>query len=295
MSGVKKFTTSSLKDEYGIQINQILDLLILKLGDSNQKLKQQCHDSVMLSTLQPLISYEAVIESILLNKVNNKNSLSRDQVKVVQTSQKVLGSKILILTNVVEEFQQHVIQGRINIVPIIEFALNNLSTNNAQVRLYAYLLLLTIYQIIGPKMQPLLERARPAQIELFNQACLFVNNGQFEKARELLKRQTLSQVNSGQPIQAKYFDSTGDYNDAFKRGVKISLEPAADGKYKIVDVCRYCGKQDEFFKEEAVMRNHIKNKCKMISKCPHCSDLIEASEMKEHWLKHCKAKSFKQC
>jgi hypothetical protein len=49
--------------------------------------------------------------------------------------------------------------------------------------------------------------------------------------------------------------------------LKISLEPAKDGKYLIVDICKYCGKQDKFFKEDAVMKNHIKNKCKMITAC----------------------------
>ena len=63
--------------------------------------------------------------------------------------------------------------------------------------------------------------------------------------------------------------------------------PGEDGKFEIVDVCKYCNKHDKYFKEPAVMQNHIKKKCKMLTNCKYCNDLVEAKELKSHLLYHC--------
>jgi hypothetical protein len=69
--------------------------------------------------------------------------------------------------------------------------------------------------------------------------------------------------------------------------MKVSLQPGPDGKFPIVDVCPYCQKEDKYFKEPSVIQNHIKNKCLVLTNCKHCLDLVEASELKEHYLNHC--------
>jgi len=71
--------------------------------------------------------------------------------------------------------------------------------------------------------------------------------------------------------------------------------PGADGKFPIIDVCPYCQKHDPYFKEPAVIQNHIKNKCKMLTNCVYCKELVEAPELKDHWLRHCKQGPFSQC
>ena len=60
-------------------------------------------------------------------------------------------------------------------------------------------------------------------------------------------------------------------------------------------MCKYCGKQDKYFKEPAVIQNHIKNKCKSLTNCKYCNDLIEVKELKSHWLYHCKKGHFQNC
>ena len=79
------------------------------------------------------------------------------------------------------------------------------------------------------------------------------------------------------------------------KGLKISLEPNPDGKYEIVEVCKYCDKQDPYFKEVPIIHNHVKNRCKMLTNCKYCHDLVEAPELKDHYLNHCTGEKLKQC
>ena len=65
----------------------------------------------------------------------------------------------------------------------------------------------------------------------------------------------MTQINQGRGL----FEKFGDENKAMEKGQKISLEPGPDGKYEIVDICKYCEKHDEYFKEPSVIQNHIKN------------------------------------
>lgn len=122
-----------------------------------------------------------------------------------------------------------------------------------------------------------------------------MDSGKIDKAHELITKQTMTGANAGSSLITKNADKFGDENKAFDKGQIVSLEPGPDGKFAIVDMCRYCGKQDPFFKEPAVMQNHIKNKCKMTTNCTYCHDLIEASELKDHLLNHCKKGTFKNC
>ena len=47
-------------------------------------------------------------------------------------------------------------------------------------------------------------------------------------------------------------------------------EADEEGRYEIVETCKYCGKIDPYFREAAIMRNHIKNKCKGLLSCEKC-------------------------
>ena len=105
-------------------------------------------------------------------------------------------------------------------------------------------------------------------------------------------QQTEQSAHSGANIFAKYKAKTGNEEDALLKGQVISAKADAQGKHKIIDRCKYCGKEDEFFKTPAVMENHIKNLCKMTTKCQFCNDLVEAKELKDHWLNHCRKGPF---
>lgn len=87
----------------------------------------------------------------------------------------------------------------------------------------------------------------------------------------------------------------GDEKEALAKGQSISAKPNANGKFEITDHCPYCLKEDKAFNEPAVMENHIKNLCKMTTKCPYCNDLVETPELKDHWLLHCKKGPHIQC
>ena len=105
-------------------------------------------------------------------------------------------------------------------------------------------------------------------------------------------QQTEQSAHSGANIFAKYKAKTGNEEDALLKGQVISAKADAQGKHKIIDRCKYCGKEDEFFKTSAVMENHIKNLCKMTTKCQFCNGLVEAKELKDHWLNHCRKGPF---
>jgi hypothetical protein len=70
--------------------------------------------------------------------------------------------------------------------------------------------------------------------------------------------------------------------------LKILYEPDEDGRYEIVETCKYCGKIDPYFREPAIMRNHIKNKCKGLLSCEKCQDRVRKDEIKAHLLYHCR-------
>ena len=117
-----------------------------------------------------------------------------------------------------------------------------------------------------------------------NKACKLIDNNKWDEAQQMIFSQTMTQINQGRGL----FEKFGDENKAMEKGQKISLEPGPDGKYEIVDICKYCEKHDEYFKEPSVIQNHIKNKCKMLTNCKFCRELVEVVELKEHWLFHCK-------
>lgn len=40
--------------------------------------------------------------------------------------------------------------------------------------------------------------------------------------------------------------------------------------------------------EPAVMKNHYKNKCRMLYTCDFCDQVVKGQEARNHWLYNCK-------
>ena len=70
-----------------------------------------------------------------------------------------------------------------------------------------------------------------------------VDNGDWQKATEYINQQTITASVAGTSIYSKVQSrSGGDGSEAVNKGLKISLEAGPDGKYEIVEVCKYCDK-----------------------------------------------------
>lgn len=130
--------------------------------------------------------------------------------------------------------------------------------------------MLAVWTHHGVGMMIYVTELRPIQSEILQKAGRMAEQGDWQGAEDYINQQTLVTANSGTSIQSKYPSKAGGSDEHLARGLRISLEPGPDGKYDIVDACRYCEKQDEYFKEPAVMQNHIKNRCKLIAECPYC-------------------------
>jgi hypothetical protein len=79
---------------------------------------------------------------------------------------------------------------------------------------------------------------------LLNKAFKLIDSGNRDKAYELIAQQTMQSANIGQSIFKKNQDKFGDENHALEKGQIVSFQPGSDGKFEIVDNCRYCGKVD---------------------------------------------------
>ena len=98
-----------------------------------------------------------------------------------------------------------------------------------------------------------MQQARPTQVQIFNEACEFVDQGQFKQAEEYISHLTLQGANQGTSIFVKNLDKTGDESQALVKGIKISHMPGADGKFDLIDSCQYCDKADPYFKEPSII------------------------------------------
>ena len=80
-----------------------------------------------------------------------------------------------------------------------------------------------------------------------------------------------------------------------KAGISISYERGPDGKYPVISTCEYCKKQDDYFKESAIYKNHIKNKCPALKNCQYCKERIKINEERNHLMSYCKSGLRKSC
>lgn len=55
---------------------------------------------------------------------------------------------------------------------------------------------------------------------------------------------------------------------------------------KVWDHCDYCTKKD--FKKEADFDDHLATKCKALTSCFACKEIVQGIELKTHWKSECK-------
>lgn len=84
----RQFTTHQNRDDYGVTLNTIINLLILKIGDSNSSSKSMAFEALLESTSHPIITHEAVVQAVIMSSGLVK-TLSEEQQKLVRTSTKI--------------------------------------------------------------------------------------------------------------------------------------------------------------------------------------------------------------
>lgn len=129
-------------------IDTILTTLIEKIGDTNQRLKEQAEQSLFLCGSCPIIGNQTVINAI---------SKGANLKPKFQNSHKHLAARNSMLEQFVKKYGIN--NKDIPLAPVMEFAARCLAHANNEVRASATNLIVTVIRNVGePTVQPFLDK-----------------------------------------------------------------------------------------------------------------------------------------
>lgn len=164
--------TQTQKAQYGSLISQIIDQLLNEAGDNNAKLKQLALEALSLAAKHPSLGGVAIIERILARKEEGSQN-GADKASIMNNSTKHQSARLQVLGSVIKETNLRDSVTDVN--RILKYGVDYLQSNNASVRMGAYLVLANVYAQIGPTMFSMINGARPIQMEILNTACRMVD------------------------------------------------------------------------------------------------------------------------
>ena len=137
-------------------IDNTLNGLLEKLGDSNPRIREQAENALMTMVRSPVVTCQFCLNAVVRDPpaVKGKN---------VQSAKHTLG-RLRILQKIIGEFKIN--NNDVAYLPVVDYCVDKLENSNGEVRTAAVTLLVDIYKLVGEKLRTDLSSIRPSQMEM---------------------------------------------------------------------------------------------------------------------------------
>lgn len=288
------------KNEMISYIDNVLGVLLEKIGDNNPRMKELAENAFLALANNPIITCQNCVNALLRGLEKNKKSASFRHI----------AGRLTVLLEIVKNFG--ISNSNVPFQTTVEFAVKNLDHQNPEVRNAAIALLVEIHKTAGEhKLMPLLENVRPAHMEILQAE--FGNGGGAKNRKEASREREKENVQvvtnikpqSGKNQTKKNNMNSGD-SDKEEFGGKNNIKGGKgnDGPAKSAlksqteqnKTCDFCGKIDKNFLEKGKLDIHLWKDCSMLNLCQMCEQVVEISCLNGHLLEECDfKKSFRRC
>ena len=295
----------SPKNEMISFIDNVLGVLLEKVGDNNVRMKELAENAFLALANNPVITCQNCVNALIKGLQGEKNKKA--------ASFRHLAGRLNVLLEIIRSFGVN--NANVPFTQSVEFAIKNLENSNPEVRNAAIGVLIEIHKIVGEsKLMPLLENVRPAQMEILLSefGVAKKNNKELNNNKEQVQVVTNIKPQSGKNIKKKSGErTTPTESDVEEKGgksgglnkssnnIKNNEGPKPVLKNQGGDqnqTCDFCGKIDKNFLDKKKLDIHLWKDCPMLNLCQMCEQVVEISCLNSHLLEECDfKKSFKKC
>ena len=273
-----------LKNDFDKYVHDCIRLLIDHIGDPNIKLKERIENTLLefgnYSIIGSRIIFEHIISGqIKKNLVNSKNHLS---------------GRYNFLHRLIQNFGYN--ENEVPLEPIMTYAIKGYTNPQVAVRDAALSLIVILYKFAGDKIRPYYANLRPAQINNIED-----NIAQNDELNDQVNNN--EQINEDIDDQGDNYNNINNINNENDEMINNSqmLSKEQQNEYSMGNnddtehTCQFCGLFNPNFTSEQIDLHQYKE-CPMLLPCFKCKQIIEISNLNNHFLNECaQKKQFKQC
>lgn len=289
----------SPRNEMTTYIDNVLIVLLDKIGDNNARVKELAENAFLALANNPIITCQSCVNALIRGIQGEKNKKSN--------SFRHLAGRLNVLLEFVRNFGIN--NANVPFQSTVDFAIKGLDHQNPEVRNAAIALLVEIYRIVGDhKLMPLLENIRPAHMEILQAEFASATgikptkkNNDTGKDKENVQVVTNIKPQSGKPNKKtgnsnKGNTYSGESDKEETSNVKNPGKPALKSVGDQNKTCDFCQKTDKMFLDKGKLDIHLWKDCPMLTLCQMCEQVVEISCLNTHLLEECDfKKSFRKC
>ena len=284
---VKNKNDNLLSKEYIHLINdRIISKIILKLNDSNEKIRKKSHDIIIFVLYHKIVNFDLLINSLLSNDIKKLNS----------SNCFALLSKLDIIQNILENYNK-IINTNISSTEnfpkelISDYIILNLSSSKMEIKEKSRALM----ELAIDKFGLNLFKKKLMDFTLKDLERLKINN--LKPIIDSLK-EIKTNLNLSSDLTMYEYISKSKLNESGKKKTRTKSKSKSKSKSKDkndkndnYNRCTLCKKE---LGKDNIME-HMK-KCDMCYQCKKCKMLIEVKNLTQHRLEECeKSDKFKLC
>ncbi|CAK92457.1 unnamed protein product (macronuclear) [Paramecium tetraurelia] len=256
-----KLKPNKLNDESPIILDNIVLILMEKMGDINERHKEECK-KILLTLAETQIMGSAGVINHLVKGITTKPNLQLSSVRHIQ-------ARLMLIYNLIQKYKIN--NERVPYNPVMDVALKYLDHSAEQVRTCAIYIITEIYKNQGDKVRESIKGIRPAQQQILEELFYKIDNGgnvqtSFEQEKKPQPKKKQQQNNPDQVFQ------------------------------QITQACEFCGIENKEFIQSQKLDMHLWKECVMLTTCLSCAQVVEVSQLTNHHFEECEfAKNYRQC
>ncbi|CAI2384678.1 unnamed protein product [Moneuplotes crassus] len=272
--------TSAVRKEMNGHINTVVMWMLDKIGDSNSKVRNNAHNSLLLMIEHPCIGVNLIVEQITKGQVK----------ETAAKSHRHIYGRMNLLKEIVKKYDVNTKD--VPLDEVLSYALTGFKHPKEDVRAISYIMVFEIYKNIGKVLRSYIGNLQKNQLEILEQGFQSIDAGaditDNEDDVKLLMKRSHAQVERtfGQRKSEGRIKSTSQSNRE-KHGTQAQDPQEEDLS------CQFCKKTG--FTEQG-LDLHYWEQCLMLTTCFMCEQVIEIGDFNNHLLNECEKKDeFYQC
>ena len=276
----------SLKSDFDKYVHDCIRLLIDHIGDPNIKLKERLENTLLEFGNYSIIGNRTLFEHIISGQVK----------KTLINSKNHLSGRYNFLHRLIQNFGYN--ENEVPLETIMTYAIKGYTNPQVAVRDAALNLIVILYKFAGDKIRPFYANLRPAQINNIED-----NIAQNDEMNNNINENNDDQYNNNDIEPGDYnYDDNNIYNenDEMVNNSQM-LSKEQQNEYNNINnddtehLCQFCGLYNINFTSEQIDLHQYKE-CPMLLPCFKCKQIVEISNLNNHFLNECShKKQFKEC
>ncbi|KAM3146908.1 hypothetical protein pb186bvf_001062 [Paramecium bursaria] len=246
-----------INEESPIILDNIMLVLMDKLGDINERNKEECKKIIMLLAESGVMTTVGVVNH-LIKGVTTKPSLQISSTRHIQ-------SRLMLIYQLLQKYKIN--NDRIPYNLVMETAIKYLDHQAEQVRTTAIYIITEAYKYQPDKVRESLRGIRPAQMQILEELFFKIDRGNpiFSEEKQAAPKKKKQQQNQ-------------------------------NNEFPVTTTCEFCGIEDKTLTNQNTRDLHLWKDCVMLTVCQSCAQVTEISDLANHMLDECEFKrEYRQC